>query len=69
MAFERCPKCGKFFVEYDSYRRTKMCHNDSCRARINNDGSFSYISRDQDEIIKILRYPDGKEKIVYRYPS
>lgn len=67
MAWEKCPKCKKQFVEYDGYYKTKKCHNPDCGAHIFKDGAYSYVRHDFDKIRYVLRHPDGTEAVMFEY--
>ena len=61
---EKCPRCEKYMVAFDSYRRVKRCHNDACSAHVHEDGSYSFLrGASNNKAQRIRKFPDGTEKI------
>lgn len=63
---EKCPKCGKYMVAFDSYRKVKRCHIDGCTTHVYDDGSYSvlYCNDLTNKAQTIQIFPNGAEKII-----
>ena len=61
---EKCPKCGRYSVAVDSYRRIKRCHTDGCTVHITENGYSFLRSGVGDTVERVNRTPDGSEKVL-----
>lgn len=65
---EKCPKCGKYMVAYDGYRKIKRCHMDGCSTHIYEDGSYSVLEAISDKaVVRIKIAPNGDRSILKKY--
>lgn len=67
---EKCPKCKRYTISYDSYRKVKRCLADGCSCIIVNKVSYSYLKSDScSNTINRVKIQDGTEKIIKRYKA
>lgn len=65
---EKCPKCGRYSVAVDSYRRVKRCHIDGCMAHITENGySFLRGGSNGNTVERVNKTLDGREEVLKTY--
>ena len=66
---EICPKCHKYSVEYDSYRKANVCLSDGCSCIIIDSSSYSYIKSDpvSKKISRVQVEGDTETKTLKQY--
>lgn len=59
---EKCPKCNKYSVAYDAYRKVHRCMIDGCSCVVIDDKTYSYLKADSsDNTINEIKVEEGKE--------
>lgn len=59
---EKCPKCNKYSVSYDAYRRVKRCMVDGCSCVIIDENSYSMLKMDvSGKTVNRVKVENGKE--------
>lgn len=63
---KKCPKCNKWMVAFDGYRKVTKCHNDACSAHIYEDSSYSHLrgTSGGNVVERVRIFPDGREKVM-----
>jgi len=66
---DKCPKCNKHTVEYDSYRDVNRCLVDGCTAIIINkeENTYSYLKHDYSRgLAERIKVVEGVETEVLK---
>jgi len=65
----RCPKCNKYSIDYDPYRRVHRCMIDGCSCVIINENSYSILKVDsKNKTINRIKIENGEEvEILKKY--
>ncbi len=66
---EKCPKCGRYLVSRDGYRRVKRCHAYGCTVHITKDG-YSFLRGGAGNTVeRVEKTRDGREKVLKIYDT
>lgn len=64
---EKCPKCGRYTIAYDGYRRVHRCMVDGCSCIVLDEESYSCLKQDSATgTVNRVRIVDGVEKDVLK---
>lgn len=64
---EKCPKCGRYLVSRDGYRRVKRCHADGCTVHITESG-YSFLRGGAGSTVeRVEKTRDGRENVLKTY--
>lgn len=64
---EQCPRCKKFTIAHDGYKRVKRCMDDGCSCIIIDKDSYSVLRRDSSgKKIHRVKITAGEEKAVLK---
>lgn len=64
---QKCPKCNRYSVAYDAYRKVNRCMIDGCSCVVIDNTTYSYLKADSsDNTINEVKVEKGRETGILR---
>lgn len=66
---KKCPKCGNFSIDYDTYKGVFRCMIDGCSCIVIDENTYSYLKADPSKkMICRIKVEQGREtKVIKEY--
>lgn len=59
---QKCPRCKRYSVAYDAYRKVNRCMIDGCSCVVIDDHTYSYLKADSsNNTVNRVKVEEGRE--------
>lgn len=64
---KKCPRCNKYSVAYDAYRKVNRCMIDGCSCVVIDEHSYSYLKADSSSnTVSRVKIEEGRETSILK---